>query len=103
MMVAAVYRPLLRYLIGVRNFCLLQSLQTDCRGLFLQEISGWGVKVTTRLHLVPRLRLGGALRPLPLYAFMPCTGTAFTFYLSNHNTLRRPERRTSHALSGRGT
>ena len=31
--------------------------------------SGWGVKLTTHLHRVPRLRKGGAIPLLSLYAF----------------------------------
>ena len=30
------------------------------------------------LHLVPRLRMSGAVPPLPLNAFMACTGTALS-------------------------
>jgi hypothetical protein len=33
------------------------------------------VKLTTHLHLVPRLRISGAIPLPPLYALMPCTGT----------------------------
>ena len=33
----------------------------------------WGLKVTTHLHLVPRLRMHGALPPL-LCSFKACTG-----------------------------
>jgi len=36
--------------------------------------SGWGVKLTTYLYLVPRLRIGGVIRLLPIYAFMIWTG-----------------------------
>jgi len=35
------------------------------RGLFSREKSDWGVKLTTLLHLVPRLRMRGAIPPLP--------------------------------------
>jgi hypothetical protein len=31
-----------------------------------------GVKLTTRLHLVPRLRIRGAIPPLSQYVFMAC-------------------------------
>jgi hypothetical protein len=30
----------------------------------------WGVKLTTRLHIVPRLRMRGGVFPLPQYVFM---------------------------------
>ena len=39
-----------------------------------------GFKLTTYLHLVPRLRLMGAIPLLPLYIFMACTATALPFY-----------------------
>jgi hypothetical protein len=35
-----------------------------------QGQSGRGVKLTTYLHIVPRLRMTGAIPLLPLYAFM---------------------------------
>jgi len=35
----------------------------------------WGMKLTTHVHLVPRLRMCGTICLLPLYAFMPCTRT----------------------------
>jgi len=39
--------------------------------------SGWGMKLTTHLHLVPRLRITGAILVLhPSCAFIACTGTA---------------------------
>jgi len=33
-------------------------------GLFRCEWSGWGVKLSTHLHLLPRLRMYGAISPL---------------------------------------
>jgi hypothetical protein len=33
------------------------------------------VKLTAHLHLLPRLRMNGAISRLPLYAFMEWTGT----------------------------
>jgi len=44
-------------------------------------LSGWGVKLSDHLHLVPRLRISGAIPLLPLYAFMVLTGKKFTFYI----------------------
>jgi hypothetical protein len=35
-----------------------------------QGRSGWGMKVTTHLHLVLRLRICGVIIPLPQYVFM---------------------------------
>ena len=46
---------------------------------------GWNcrsLKLTTHLHLVPRLRMSGAIPLLPLYAFVAWTGKALPFYLS---------------------
>ena len=43
--------------------------------------SGLGVMLATDLHLVPRLRMGGATPLLPLCDFMARTGTTFAFYL----------------------
>jgi hypothetical protein len=40
------------------------------RGLLPQGKSGWGVKLTAHLHLVPRLRMYGAIPLLPQYVFM---------------------------------
>jgi len=34
------------------------------QGLFLSGKSGWGVKLTNHLHLVPRWRICGAIPPL---------------------------------------
>jgi hypothetical protein len=33
-------------------------------------LSDWGMKLTTHLHLMPKLRIGGAIPPLPEYVFM---------------------------------
>jgi hypothetical protein len=33
--------------------------------LLVQEYSGWGMKLTTHLHLVPKLRMYGATLPPP--------------------------------------
>jgi hypothetical protein len=38
-----------------------------------------GVRLTTHLHRVQRLRMSGAIPLLPLYAFMVCKGHQFTF------------------------
>jgi hypothetical protein len=43
--------------------------------LSLLKKSGWNVKLTTDLRLVPRLRINGAVPLFPLYAFMLWTGT----------------------------
>jgi hypothetical protein len=47
------------------------SLSTNgYHGLLLWGQSGQGMKLTTHLHLVSRLRIRGATLPLPQYAFM---------------------------------
>jgi hypothetical protein len=43
-------------------------------------VISWGLKLTTYLHLVPRLRMSGAIRLLPLYAFMAWAGTTVLFF-----------------------
>ena len=36
-------------------------------------VGSWGMKFTTRFHLVPKLRMSGSVPPQLLYAFMACT------------------------------
>jgi hypothetical protein len=47
--------------------------------LFLQEFSGWDMKLTTHLHLEPRLRIHGAIPLVPPYSFMTSTRTLLSF------------------------
>jgi hypothetical protein len=47
-------------------------LSNGYQGLCPWGQSGRGVKLTTHLHLVPRLRMRGAVPPLFLYVFMVC-------------------------------
>jgi hypothetical protein len=44
-------------------------------------LSGCGVKVTTHLHLVPNLRMSGAIPLLLMHAFIAMTAKKFTIYL----------------------
>jgi hypothetical protein len=44
-------------------------------------LSSCGVQLSTHIHLVPRLKMSGAIPLLPLYAFMALTGKEFTIYL----------------------
>ena len=57
---------------GSRGFSLHQNVQTGSRAheafhlrgterFFSHRGIGWDVKVTTHLHLVPRLRMGGVM------------------------------------------
>jgi hypothetical protein len=39
-------------------------------GVLCREYSGRDVKLTTHLHLAPRLRISGVIPLLPLYAFV---------------------------------
>jgi hypothetical protein len=43
---------------------------SGCRGLFPQAQSGRGVNLTAHFHLIPRLRMRGAVPSLPSYAFV---------------------------------
>jgi hypothetical protein len=51
-----------------------------CRGSFQEIKIDRFFKLTTYLHLVPRLRMCGAVSLLPLYVFMASTDTAVQFY-----------------------
>jgi len=37
--------------------------------------------MSTRLHAVHRLRMNGAIPPLPVYVFIPCTGSSLCYIL----------------------
>ena len=47
------------------------------RGFLPRVCSERGVRLTTHLHRVQRLRISGAIPLLPLYAFMVCMGHKF--------------------------
>jgi hypothetical protein len=47
------------------------------RGVFSHKQRGWAMRLTTHLHLVPRLRMSGNVRPLTRYA---STQTNLPFY-----------------------
>jgi hypothetical protein len=76
---------------GDRRFCLLQNLQTSSVA-FPASYSmetwvffpggrawDWGLGLATHLNLVPRLRMGGSIPPLPLYEFVACIRTVLPF------------------------
>ena len=76
-------RALVLFPAGVTEFSLLQSAPQTCAGgsgtlVFSRHRSknGREVKLTNLFHLVPRLRMSGAIPLLPLYTFMFCTDTA---------------------------
>jgi len=56
-------------------------LFSGCSGFIPRRQSGWGVKLTTYLHLMLRWRIGGATPLLLLFPFMSCTETAFLYLL----------------------
>jgi len=57
-------------LVGVFMLYLRINFHTGMRGLFPWGYSVRGVKLTTHLYLVSRLRMNGAIPPLPQYVFM---------------------------------
>jgi hypothetical protein len=70
----------IRVLVGTTHYCLLRNFQTPTApGLFFWGCSGRGVKLITHLHLVPRLRMSGALPLLHLYVFVAWARTALLF------------------------
>lgn len=42
-------------------------------------LNGWDIVLNTHLHLLPRLRMCGAIPLLPIYAFIVCTGATLLF------------------------
>jgi hypothetical protein len=75
-----------RFSAGAR-FCFVKSVQTSWRspcllfsgyqGPFLLGWSDGGMKLTTRLHLKPRLGMTGVAPQFPPYPFVVITGTFF--------------------------
>ena len=73
-----------------KTFSLLHDMQTGSEAhpasysvgitrVLSQGLSRWGVKLTTHLHLVLRLRISGAIPLLPLHAFSAWTGKTLLF------------------------
>jgi hypothetical protein len=50
-------------------------------GSFAGEKVAWGVRLTVHIHLVPRLRMNGAITSTPLHVFRPCIGKTSLFFL----------------------
>ena len=77
------WRPSFRFPRELRDFSLFRNVWTASGAiqfplrwvlvLFLRWWSGRGVDLTTHIHLVPRLRISGAIPLHPLYAFMVWT------------------------------
>ena len=76
--------------LGGKDFYLLQNVLTVSgahpasysvgTGVLSQGSSSRGVNLITYLHSVSRLRVNGAIPPVPLYAYMPWTVTAVFFF-----------------------
>ena len=75
--------------VGERDISLLQIIQTGSgahlafcsmgTGFLPRGQSRRGGRLTTHIHLVPRLRMSGAVPLLPLYAFMAWTGKTLIY------------------------
>jgi hypothetical protein len=93
--VATGWMARLRFPAGVRNFSLLHSIKTDSRGppyflsnghqeRFPRGLSGQGLKLTTRLLLVPKSR------KVELYIYSPKSPHGFMFNELNNFTFSLP-------------
>jgi hypothetical protein len=77
------------------NLSLLQSVSTNSGthaayySVGTGNKSGQGVNLATNL-LVPRLRMSGAILPLPSYAFLACLGTTLHFFTLYMNLVDFP-------------
>jgi hypothetical protein len=65
--------------------------------------SGWGMMLTTHVHLVLRLRMSAAIPPLPLHALMACMKTNLTFTVNNihfhaHSTVHNVNIQSKYSL-----
>jgi hypothetical protein len=67
-----------------RRFSLFQNIHSGAGALKFHEYrrsfrgsTGRGVKLTTQLHPVPRLRMSGAVPLLPLYALLAWSRTTY--------------------------
>jgi len=52
--------------------------------IFPGVIRGRGVKLTTDFHLVPSVRVSGAIPSLPFYAFLAWTETTLTPFITDN-------------------
>jgi hypothetical protein len=68
-------------LVGGRDIYFLQNVKTGSysvgTGTLTRGHIGQGVKLNTHIHLVPRLRMSGAVPLLPLHAFITWTSKTF--------------------------
>jgi len=89
-----------RLVVGRSEICILAA-RSDCSVLQIAHtVSGvhitfhvketgsfprssvWGMMLNSHLHLAPKLRMGGALSLLPIYAFTAWAGKIFFFNLA---------------------
>jgi hypothetical protein len=63
------------------------SYSTGERCLFPRGLSGRGVRLTNYFHVVPRLRMCGAILPLILYGFLAWIGTDLPFFFETPNSV----------------
>ena len=78
------------------GFPLLHEVQTGlwcpsslrAPAFFPGDEGARGIKLTTYLHLVPRLRMSGGIHLLPIYAFMVCTGKKFMSIMGLVNKIK---------------
>jgi hypothetical protein len=88
--IATTLRSLVRIAVGARDVFLLQNVQTGTWAhpasySMDTEVLSRGVNLTAHLHLVPRLRMSGAVPLLTLCAFMAWTRKTLPFlYNTNH-------------------
>ena len=55
----------------------LLKFQHPIQQVWGENLSLGGVKLTTHVDPVTRLRVGGVIPPVPIYAFLECIGTAY--------------------------
>jgi hypothetical protein len=77
-----------RFPAGAGNFSLCHRIQTGSeahpnsypteKGDTFPDVSGTDLKLTTQIHLAPRLKMSGAITPTPPYIFM-------VWFLVTHN------------------
>ena len=76
---------------GIRYFYLLQNVQYDPPSLLFNGygcsfpgVQRPGEMLTTRLHLLPKLRMSGAVPLFHLHGFMAWTGKNFLIFSVHH-------------------
>jgi hypothetical protein len=83
-------RIVFRLLAVTRDLSALRNVQTrrwDHKDAYSMRHSGRDVKLTTHLHLVPRLRMGGAMPLLPPIYLHAVQRDSFAFNFHSHSIL----------------